>query len=157
MRSEVKDLRAEVESLRERVEEVEGCVSGGPNDGDGEVAVDDVDAGQVVERHRPVVQVLRCIFPELITEQSEPGEEQVYGAATEDVIEWREAWAERRSARYTLDWLRAERKRIDLELRLIGVFGLTPPRLTRAGTNGVETAKRSGGSGRCGGCAGSCR
>ncbi len=125
--SEVKDLRAEVESLRERVEEVEGRVSRGPDDGDGGVVVDDVDAGQVVERHRPVVQVLRRIFPELITEQSEPGEERVYGAAAEDAIEWREAWAECRSARYALDWLRAERKRLDLEIRLIGVFGLTPP------------------------------
>ena len=34
---------------------------------------------------------------------------------------------ERRSARHPLAWLRAERRRLDLELRLIGVFGLTPP------------------------------
>ncbi|MXY87137.1 MAG: hypothetical protein F4209_08340 [Chloroflexi bacterium] len=67
------------------------------------------------------------VFPELITEQSELGEEQIYGAAAEDAIEWREAWAECRSARYALDWVRAERKRLDLEIRLIGEFGLTPP------------------------------
>ncbi|MCY3922506.1 MAG: hypothetical protein OXG27_08930 [Chloroflexi bacterium] len=109
MCSEVKDLRAEVESLRERVEEVEGRVSRGPDDGDGGVVVDDVDAGQVVERHRPVVQVLRRIFPELITEQSEPGEERVYGAAAELIVERREAWAKRNRARLTLDWLRAQR------------------------------------------------
>ena len=67
------------------------------------------------------------VFPELITEQLEPGEAQVYGAAAETVVEWREAWTEGKSVRHTLDWLRAERKRLELELRLIGVFGLTPP------------------------------
>ena len=30
------------------------------------------------------------------------------------------------TAHLVLDWLRAERRRLDLELRLIGVFGLTP-------------------------------
>ncbi|MDE2967338.1 MAG: hypothetical protein OXS30_07640 [Chloroflexota bacterium] len=63
----------------------------------------------------------------IVTERAEPGEAQVYGAAAEEIVEWREAWAARRSARYTLDWLRAERRRLELELRLIGVFGLTPP------------------------------
>ncbi|MDE2967328.1 MAG: hypothetical protein OXS30_07590 [Chloroflexota bacterium] len=43
------------------------------------------------------------------------------------VVEWRETWAERKAAHYTLDWLRAERRRLELEGRLIGVFGLTPP------------------------------
>lgn len=51
------------------------------------------------------------LFPELITEQAEPGEEQVYGAATELVVDWREAWAARKQAPFTLDWLRAERRR----------------------------------------------
>ncbi|MDE2989423.1 MAG: hypothetical protein OXT70_15435 [Chloroflexota bacterium] len=46
---------------------------------------------------------------------------------TDLVAEWREAWAARKRARYTLDWLRADRLRLDLELRLNGVFGLTPP------------------------------
>lgn len=62
-----------------------------------------------------------------MAEVAEPGEGQVYGAAAELVVEWREAWAERRSARHTLAWLRAERRRLDLELRLVCVFGLTPP------------------------------
>ena len=43
------------------------------------------------------------------------------------VVEWREVWANRKSARHILDWLRTERRRLELELRLIGVFGLTPP------------------------------
>lgn len=36
-------------------------------------------------------------------------------------------WAELKAARHPLAWLRAERRRLDLELRSIGVFGLTPP------------------------------
>ena len=125
-RRAVDELRVELASLRERVEAVEGHVSRGPDHGAGGVDVDDVDAGQGVEQRRPVVAPRR-VFPELITEDLEPGEEQVYGAAAEEVVQWREAWAARKAAPYTLDWLRAERRRLELELRLIGVFGLTPP------------------------------
>ena len=125
-RRAVDELRVELASLRERVEEVEGRVSRGPDGGGGGVDVVDVDAGHTVEQQRSV-PAPRRVFPELITEQAEPGEEQVYGAAAELVVEWREAWAARKAAPHTLDWLRAERQRMELELRLIGVFGLTPP------------------------------
>ena len=125
-RRAVDELRVELASLLERMEAVEGHVSRGPDHGDGGVSVVDVDAGQGVEHRRSVVAPRR-VFAELITEDLEPGEEQVYGAAAEEVVEWREAWADRKQARYTLDWLRAEMRRLELELRLIGVFGLTPP------------------------------
>ncbi len=125
-RHEVDALRAEVVDLRERVEAVEGQAAQRQGGGDAHVDVGDVDAGDRVRR-RPSVAAPRRVFPELITEEEEPGEEQVYGAAAELVVEWREAWAVRRSARHTLAWLRAERRRLELELRLIGVFGLTPP------------------------------
>lgn len=57
----------------------------------------------------------RRVFPELITEVAELGEEQFYGAGAELVVEWREAWSARKAARYTLDWLRAERRRRERE------------------------------------------
>ncbi len=69
----------------------------------------------------------RRVFPELITEEAEPGEEQVYGGAADVVVEWRTVRSSRASARHTLDWLRAERRRLQLELRLVGEFRLTPP------------------------------
>ena len=125
-RRAVDELRVELASLRERVEAVESRVSRGLDHGDGGVVVEDVDAGEALQRQQPVVAPRR-VFPELITEQAEPGEEQVYGAAAEEVVEWRDAWAARKSSRHTLAWLRAERRRLELELRLIGVFGLTPP------------------------------
>lgn len=84
-----------------------------------------MDADDNGEQQRSVAPPRR-VFPEPITEQAEEHEEQVYGAAAELVVEWHEAWAARKRAPHTLDWLRAERQRMELELRLIGVFGLTP-------------------------------
>ena len=89
-------------------------------------AMDNVDSHDEGKQRRSVAPPRR-VFPELITEEAEPGEEQVYGAAADLVVDWRQAWVERRSAGHTLAWLRAERRRLDLEFRLIGVFGLTPP------------------------------
>lgn len=126
MRYEVEALREEVASLRERVEAVEGQAAPGRGSGDHRVVVEGVDTDDEGKRQRAVA-VNRRVFPELFTEEAEPGEEQVYGAAAELVVEWRETWAARKAARHTLHWLRAERRRLDLELRLIGVFGLTPP------------------------------
>lgn len=119
-------MRVGLALLRERVDVVEGLVSKGPDHGAVGVDVDDVDAGQGVEQQR-TVQAPRRVFPDLITQHPESGEEQVYGAAAEEVVEWRGAWADRKQAHYTRDWQRAERRRLELELRLIGVFGLTPP------------------------------
>ena len=126
LRHEVELLRAKLASLRERVEAVEGQAVQGRGGGDINVDVGSVDAGDEGKRQRAVAAPRR-VFPELITEEAELGEERVYGAAAELVVEWRDAWAERRSARHTLAWLRAERQRLKLELRLIGVFGLTSP------------------------------
>ena len=47
-----------------------------------------MDAGDEGERLRPVTSHRR-VFPELITEEEESVEEQVYGAAAETVVEWR--------------------------------------------------------------------
>ena len=126
LRREVELLRAEVVDLRERLEVVEGQAAQGRGSADDHVDVRSVDATDTGKHQRSVVAPRR-VFPELITEEAEPGEEQVYGAAAELVVEWRGAWAERRSARHTLAWLLAERQRLELEVRLIGVFGPTPP------------------------------
>ncbi len=123
---EVEALRAEVADLRERLEAIEGWPERGPgNDVDG-ADEDDVDLGEDEEQERSVVAPRR-VFPELVTESAESGEEVVYGVATELIVAWREAWSERESARHTLAWLRTERLRLQLESRLIGEFGLTPP------------------------------
>ena len=59
----------------------------------------DKGAGTEVKPEKPA-PTPRRVFPELITE------DQVYGAAAEVVVEWREAWAECKAARLALSWLR---------------------------------------------------
>ena len=97
LRHEVELLRGELASLRERVEAVEGQAAQERGRGDDYFDVDDVDAGDEARRQWTVAPPWR-VFPELITEEPEPGEDQVYGAAAEVVVEWRNAWAERKSA-----------------------------------------------------------
>ncbi len=127
LRRAVDELRAELASLRERVDAIEGRVSQGKGGSDDGVDVEDVDHGDDEGKQQRPAVAPRRVFPELITEDAEPGEDLIYGEATELVVEWRQAWAERKVARYTLDWLRAERRRLALELRLVGEFELTPP------------------------------
>lgn len=91
--------------------------------------------------------------PELNTEEAELGEEQIYDAAAGQALDWRGAWVERRVARHTLAGLRAERRRLELELRLIGVFGLTRP--TRLGANPGMRKSWIGAAKPSAGCAGS--
>lgn len=126
LRREVELPRAAVVDLREQLEVVEGQTSRVRASGDINVDVDDVDGNDEGKRQRSVATPCR-VFPELITEEEEAVEEQVYAASEELVAERREAWAERKAARHTLAWLWVQRRRPDLELRLNGVFGLTPP------------------------------
>ena len=126
LRRAVELLRTEVADFRQRLEAVEDRAAPGWRSRHDGIAVEGVDAADGRKQQRSVPAPLR-VAPELITEEAEPGGEQVYGAAAELVVEWREAWAVRQSARHTLARLRAERRRLELELRLIGVFGLTPP------------------------------
>lgn len=121
-----RELQAQLESLRAWVDADERWNGRGLEQGETAVNGDGANAGGG-DRQRPVAYTPRRVFPELITELAEPGEEQIYGAATAVIVEWRTAWAERWSARHTLDWLRADRRRLELELRLIGKLGLTPP------------------------------
>ncbi|MCY4618421.1 MAG: hypothetical protein OXD50_07700 [Chloroflexi bacterium] len=131
LRRAVGELRIELASLRERADAVEGRDSlerAGCDDGVDVDMVDvDGDDDDDEGKQQRSVAAPRRVFPELITEDVEPGEGQVYGEATELVVEWREAWAIRKLARHTLAWLRAERQRLTLESRLFEEFGLTQP------------------------------
>ncbi len=82
LRHEVEALRAEVSESRERVEAVEGQAAQGRGRGDDHIDVESVDAVDAGKHKRSVVTPRR-VFPELITEEAEPGEKQVYGAAAE--------------------------------------------------------------------------
>ena len=66
---------------------------------------------------------------ELVTEDAEPGEEQVYGDATPLIVEWRKARAEYAGAKNRLDKATARRRMLELEIAIIEKHKLTlPPR-----------------------------
>ncbi len=95
-------------SLQERLEAVEGQAVQERGGGGDYVDTEGVGAGNDGKQQRSV-SLPRRVCSELITEEAEPDEELVYGAAAELVVEWREACAERKLARHTLAWLLAER------------------------------------------------
>ena len=80
--------------MRERLEAVESQAAHGWGGGYDLVGVGRVDAGDRGRQGRSVAPPRR-VFAELITEEPEPGEDQVYGAAAEVVVDWRQAWEER--------------------------------------------------------------
>ena len=95
-------------------EAVEGQASQGRGDGDGHVDVGGVDAGDTEGQRRSVAAPHR-VLPELITKKTETGEEMVYGATPELAVRVSKTEAERKSARFILEWLRAKRRCLQLE------------------------------------------
>ena len=66
-------------------------------------------------------------YPELVTQEPEPGEELVYGEAAPVIIEWRRAWRELVEARDCLSRAVADERLLALELVLIEEHELTLP------------------------------
>lgn len=64
-------------------------------------------------------------YPELVTREPEPDDEQVYGAAWPLVDEWRRLWADHGPAGGGLRWLIAEERIRELELAMLEDHGLT--------------------------------
>ena len=74
--------------------------------------------------------VPRRPYPQLVTKETEPGEEQVYGDATPVVVEWRRARDEFQEASktgMTLDRTEAQERMLELEIALIEKHELTLP------------------------------
>ena len=70
----------------------------------------------------------RRVYPELVTDEAEPGEELVYGgAATAVIVQWREARDAFAAATDALDTLNARERRLELEVELIEQHELTLP------------------------------
>jgi len=66
-------------------------------------------------------------YPELVTQEPEPGEEAVYGAAAPLIVEWRQAWRELVEAEDRLGRAVADERLLELELVLIEEHELTLP------------------------------
>ena len=68
--------------------------------------------------------------PELVTRAPEPDEELVYGEATPVIVRWRAAVAALRDSTRRFDRFDAEQRVLELEIVIIGEYGLTLPPVT---------------------------
>lgn len=66
-------------------------------------------------------------YPELVTQEPEPGEEAVYGEAAPLIVEWRQAWRELVEAEDRLGRAVADERLLELDLVLIEEHELTLP------------------------------
>lgn len=66
-------------------------------------------------------------YPDLVTREPAPDDEDVYGAAWPLVDEWRRLWADHEPGGSGLPWLIAEERIRELELALLEEHGLTLP------------------------------
>ena len=81
----------------------------------------------------PPVSRPRRVYPDLVTAEAEPDEDLVYGdAATELIIQWRDAWDVFNAATDAMDILNARERRLELEIELIEKHELTLPPATRS-------------------------
>ncbi len=78
-------------------------------------------------RERPQVKPPRRPYPQLVTVAPEEGEELIYGEAMPAITEWREAREVLEEARRRLDKLGAQKRMVELEVRLVGDHELTLP------------------------------
>ncbi len=69
-------------------------------------------------------------YPELVTREAQPDDEQVYGAAWPLVDEWRRLWSEHRRPGKGLPWLKREVRILELEVAMLQQHELTLPPAT---------------------------
>ena len=116
--------------LERRVAALEAAVDGGAPAGGS--AAKSQPAGQGTAA-QPVVQRPRRVYPDLVTAESEPGEELVYGdAATAVISQWREARDAVGKPKDAPDRLNARQRWYELEVELIETHELTLPPATRS-------------------------
>lgn len=79
---------------------------------------------------KPPVKPPARRFPEIVTLEPEPGEEQVYGDAKPLIVEWRRVRSEFLAGGGTMKKAQAEERLRELEIELIGEYEMTLPPAT---------------------------
>ena len=95
----------------------QGAADGGPNDTSGR------DGGVQPEGKAP----LRREYPDLVTLEPAPGDEEAFGDAWPLIVEWRGLKATHPNEGWGLEWLLSEEKYLTVELTLLEEHGLTLP------------------------------
>lgn len=95
--------------------------------GSGVVTSPGVKGASEGARERPEGRRVRRPYPQLVTLEPEEGEELIYGEAMPAITEWREARRALDAMRRRLDKLDAQKRVVELEVRLVGEHELTLP------------------------------
>ena len=66
-------------------------------------------------------------YPELVTKETAPDDQEVYGEAWSLIEEWRELWKDHSNRGKGLKWLRTEQRIRELEVAMMERHGLTLP------------------------------
>ena len=146
----MEQLEADVAELRLRVETIQAVVGALQEDqartlrqwedrlarvearrvvrnGSGAASTPSVKGAAEGVRERPQVKPPRRPYPQLVTIEPEEGEELIYGEAMPAITEWREARKALEQAKRRLDKLDAQKRLLELEVRLVGDHELTLP------------------------------
>lgn len=78
----------------------------------------------------PARKPLRRQYPDIVTREPAPDDEDVYGAAWPLIEEWRRLWATHPSQGKGLAWLIADERILELEIAMLKEHGLTLPPAT---------------------------
>ena len=118
--------REHSESLERRVEALEKQLRAGFDEVRAEVGAMREEAPAASGR-RPVSVTPRRLYPDLVTKDPAPDDEEVYGAAWPLIEEWRRLWQSHSGGGKGLSWLRTEERVRELEVAMLEEHGLTLP------------------------------
>lgn len=131
------EARLEAERGQASPPEGESVIGGSPSQVRAQktvaAAADGPQARQEPERQRdpePEPWTPPREYPDLVTEEAAPDDEQVYGAAWPLVEEWRRLRAVHRRPGRGLEWLRREERVLELEVAMLDEHRLTLPPAT---------------------------
>ncbi len=120
----IRGLREEwTEAQRQLERTVSELRTGGGSGGDGEAEPKENGAGPEPGRRK----TLRREFPDLVTLEPAPDDEDVFGDAWPLIEEWRDLKATHPNEGKDLSWLRTEERFMTVELALLEEHGLTLP------------------------------
>ncbi len=130
LRSGLESVVAEVKALRDEQAQAMGRIERRLAALEAGRAAQDASETAPAAGEKPVVRPRWRLHRELVTQEPEPGEEQVYGGATPVIVEWRKARAEFLKALKTgttLDRTETQERMLKLEIAIIEEHELTLP------------------------------
>ena len=123
----VSEVREALKSQASRLEELEGRLSQLERDGGGRGTRDDPGQDGEVTDWTPPKRAYGLPDVGVVTLEPQPDEDHAFGPAAELVVEWRSLMTGGVQVGSRIERTRAEERRWELEISMIGEFGLTLP------------------------------